>query len=179
LQGLHFHAEFPGLAFEFAEPDAFADRGPWFFAGVLTPIGITQFPSVPSTNAELSGDLAIGRWRSARRPWPATCGSFRPTGPARSPAGGWRTARRRRRELTPAEIRVAQALLGHGAAHDHYRRPAAVRHPGAGVRPVEALILGVVERGGTDSQCRVAAFKRLNSGVLDAGPAPLSGSAGM
>ena len=39
---------------------------------------------------------------------------------------------------------------------------------------VETLILGVVERGGKESQRRVAALERLGSGVIDAGPAPLS-----
>jgi DNA-binding MurR/RpiR family transcriptional regulator len=39
---------------------------------------------------------------------------------------------------------------------------------------VETLVLGVVERGGKESQRRVAAFERLNSGVVDGGPAPLS-----
>ncbi len=39
---------------------------------------------------------------------------------------------------------------------------------------IETLILGVVERGGKESQARVAAFERLNSDVVDAGPAPLS-----
>jgi DNA-binding MurR/RpiR family transcriptional regulator len=39
---------------------------------------------------------------------------------------------------------------------------------------VETLILGVVERGGKESQHRVAAFERLNADVVDSGPAPLS-----
>jgi DNA-binding MurR/RpiR family transcriptional regulator len=39
---------------------------------------------------------------------------------------------------------------------------------------VETLILGVVERGGTESQHRVAAFERLNAGVVDSGPGALS-----
>ena len=38
---------------------------------------------------------------------------------------------------------------------------------------VETLILGVVERGGKESQHRVAAFERLNADVVDSGPAPL------
>jgi DNA-binding MurR/RpiR family transcriptional regulator len=39
---------------------------------------------------------------------------------------------------------------------------------------VETLILGVVERGGKESQHRVAAFERLNADVVDSSPAPLS-----
>jgi DNA-binding MurR/RpiR family transcriptional regulator len=39
---------------------------------------------------------------------------------------------------------------------------------------VETLILGVVERGGKESQDRVAAFERLNADAVDSGPAPLS-----
>ena len=39
---------------------------------------------------------------------------------------------------------------------------------------VETLILGVVERGGKESQLRIAAFERLNADVVDTGPAPLS-----
>jgi DNA-binding MurR/RpiR family transcriptional regulator len=39
---------------------------------------------------------------------------------------------------------------------------------------VETLILGVVERGGKESQRRVAAFERLGADVVDTGPAPLS-----
>lgn len=35
---------------------------------------------------------------------------------------------------------------------------------------VETLILGVVERGGTESRRRVAAFERLNADVVDTGP---------
>jgi DNA-binding MurR/RpiR family transcriptional regulator len=35
---------------------------------------------------------------------------------------------------------------------------------------VETLVLGVVERGGLESQERVAAFERLNADVVDAGP---------
>ncbi|GAB2813388.1 transcriptional repressor QapR [Actinoallomurus bryophytorum] len=41
---------------------------------------------------------------------------------------------------------------------------------------VETLVLGVVERGGKESQHRVAAFERLNADVVDGGPAPLSSS---
>jgi DNA-binding MurR/RpiR family transcriptional regulator len=39
---------------------------------------------------------------------------------------------------------------------------------------VETLILGVVERGGKESQLRIAAFERLNADAVDTGPAPLS-----
>ncbi|MDN3355975.1 MurR/RpiR family transcriptional regulator [Actinomadura sp. DC4] len=38
---------------------------------------------------------------------------------------------------------------------------------------VETLILGVVERGGKESQLRVAAFERLGADLVDTGPAPL------
>jgi DNA-binding MurR/RpiR family transcriptional regulator len=41
---------------------------------------------------------------------------------------------------------------------------------------VETLVLGVVERGGKESQHRVAAFERLNADAVDSGPAPLSSS---
>jgi DNA-binding MurR/RpiR family transcriptional regulator len=41
---------------------------------------------------------------------------------------------------------------------------------------VETLVLGVVERGGRESQRRVAAFERLNADVVDGGPVRYGGA---